>query len=501
MRRIVCLLPVFISLFLSSCGGGGDSNVAATAPVPLVAPGSPAASPTSPAAPVAGSIAPPVLPLSGYPGDPVSCTVAGQKLWLDAYMADQYFWSANRPAPNSAAANADAYFRSQLFVPTDRYSFSQELAQFTQFFSEGTRTGYGYSLAFADSTQTKLQIRTVEPLSPVAAAGLQRGDTILSIDGFSPSNVASGSLTAVTTSGITRSFSIQTVAGTTRSFNVVSRNFVLSPVLNDSVLTAATGAKVGYVAYQDFTSSSLTALGAAFNRFRSAGVTELIVDLRYNGGGSVTVARALASMIGGAALEGKVFAKIRFNAQNRASDFDYAFVSTRASLPALPLEGLTRVFFITSPGTASASELVVNSLYPFKRVVTIGGTTFGKPFGFQPRSACDTVYNAVNFETFNAADSGRFTSGLPANCSVADDLNKALGDPTEKRIAAALGYVQSESCPAAAAKPAFIDLQATKLNDSVGDINRAQAATSSVATPRFMEPAFGELNRPRMIAD
>ena len=348
----------------------------------------------------------------------------------------------------------------------------------------------------------------VEPLSPAAAAGLQRGDTVLSIDGFSPANIVNGSLTSVTTSGVARIFTLENAAGVSRTVRVVSRLYLLSPVLTDKVLTAASGAKVGYLAYQEFSTQSLPALGAAFNRFRAAGVTELIVDLRYNGGGSVTVARALASMMGGSDLAGKIFASIRFNAQNTASDFDYPFVSTTASLPALPLDGLAQVVFITSPNTASASELVVNSLYPFKKVVTIGAATFGKPFGFQPRSACNTVYNAVNFESFNAAGAGRYTSGLAATCSVPDDLSKALGDPAEKRIAAALGYIQTKACPAVADTAG--DLLASSqisqsgkngINSVVAKETHSRTATITIAKLKNLEPAFGEVNPPRMIAD
>ncbi len=492
MNRSICLAVVLSGLLLSSCGGGGGtSDVAssvAAAQVPATTVVAPSLSPTLPIAPTGSS---------GYPGDAASCSVATQKRWLDDYMNDQYFWSKSRPLANASAATVDDYFQSQLFVPTDRYSYSQELAAFDQFFTGGTRTGYGYSLAFADESQGRLQVRIVEPLGPAAAAGLQRGDTVLSIDGFSPANVVNGSLTNVVTAGVRRVFNVENSAGAQRTLTMVSRNFILSPVLTDKVLTAANGAKVGYLVYQEFTDRSLQALGASFNRFRTAGVSELIVDLRYNGGGSVSVARTLASMIGGTVLDGKIFVSIRYNAQNNASDFDYAFTSSSAVLPAAPLEGLSKVVFITSPNTASASELVINALFPFKKVVTIGAPTFGKPYGFQPRSSCDTVFNAVNFETFNALGAGRYTNGLPVTCGVADDLSKTLGDPAERRTAAALGYIQTNTCPAINAV-AGSELQAKRREAS--DVQDSLTKTPA-GRRRTSEPAFGEVRQPGMFTD
>ncbi len=262
MKKLSCSFALAFCTLLAACGGGGGGDGGAAA-------GSAAPAPNATPDPVAG-----------YPGEPLSCSVADQRSWLNAYMADQYFWNTNLAAPNVSATSLDAYFTSLLFTPTDRYSFTQDSAQFTQFFAEGTRTGFGYSLAFADATQTKLQVRSVEPAGPAAAAGLKRGDTVLSIDGLGPASIARGELKAVSTSGITRTFSLEDPSGTPRAMTMVSRNFPLASVLNDKVFTAATGAKVGYLAYQEFAPSSLAALGAAFGRFRVAGVTELIVDLR-----------------------------------------------------------------------------------------------------------------------------------------------------------------------------------------------------------------------------
>jgi carboxyl-terminal processing protease len=416
--RILLLVALLCSGLLSACGGGGGGGSDASS-----------SAATSQA--------------------PASCSVADQRLWLRSYMNDQYFFYANQGTPDEAATSMDAYFQSLLYKPTDRYSFTQPTAQFTQFFSEGQSTGYGYSLAFSDAAQTVFKVRYVEPASPVAAAGLLRGETVQLIDGYTAAQVAAGALPAVTTAGVPRNFTVVNASGVTRTFTVNSADYALTPVPINTVFSvpAAGGgtAKVGYLLYQQFISGSSAALGTAMNNFRTAGITELIVDMRYNGGGSTTVARNLASMIGGSALDGQAFAQFRFNDKQAANNFTFAF--TNAGLPAAPLDGLPRLIFITSPSTASASEILINSLKPFRKVVQVGGTTFGKPYAFQPRDACGTTYNAVNLDTVNAAGVGGFTSGLVPTCVVPDDLTHALGDPAEGRLAEALGYVRTGACP------------------------------------------------------
>ncbi len=420
-----------------------------------------------------GTTAPPVAA-------PASCSVEDQRAWQRNYMSDQYFWYANLGTPNESAASIDAYFQSLLYKPIDRYSYTQSTAQYTQFFSEGSQTGYGYSLAYADASATVLKVRYVEPASPVALAGLRRGETIVSIDGYTPAQVVAGALPTVTTAGVPRSFTVSNASTGTRSFTVNSAEYPLTPVPTNTVFTVPSAGggtrKVGYLLYQQFISGSSAALGTAFNNFRTAGITELVVDLRYNGGGSTGVARSLASMIGGSGLAGQTFAQFRFNDKYSANNFSYPF--TVDGLPAAPLEGLTRVMFITSSSTASASEVVINSLKPFKTVVQVGATTFGKPYAFQPREACGTTYSAVNLDTVNAAGVGGFTSGLAATCNVPDDLDHALGDQAEGRLAAALSYVTTGACPVASTRD----------------------APASLGT-RAPETAFGETIRPQMRID
>ena len=303
---------------------------------------------------------------------------------------------------------------------------------------------------WADVAQTQLRVRLVEPRSPVAAAGLRRGDRVLGIDGLGPRAIAQGGLPAVTLPGVARRFIVMGTDGQQREFTAVSANFALSPVSQAKVIEwpAAQGTvKVAYMAYHEFIIASEGDLDRAFAQFNAAGATELVLDLRYNGGGSVLMARGLASMMGGARLEGETFADIRFNSRNTGRDFIMPLTVNPGILPGPVFRGLTRVFVITSSSTASASELVINALRPFMPVVLVGGTTFGKPYGFQPRTACGLTYSAVNFETLNARGQGRYVAGFTPDCQVPDDLDHELGDPSEARLAAALHHMRFGTCP------------------------------------------------------
>lgn len=413
MKRLALLL---LAALLQACGGGGGD----TAPPPTAE----------------------------------ACTVANQRQSLRDFMQEQYYWYADMPVPDERAATMDAYFQSMLVRPLDRFSYSQRTEDYRQVFTEGRRVGYGYTLAWADMARTQLRVRNVEPLSPAARAGLARGDRIQSIDGYAPADIAAGLLPAVTTPGVPRTFNVVTAAGQWKLLTAASEEYLLSPVAATKVFEVpgpAGGARVGYLAYHQFVTYSGERLRAAFVEFAQAGVGELILDLRYNGGGSVNVSRELASLVGGAATASKLYAFLRFNDKQAGSTQRLLFDMPDATAGTALGEGLRRVFVITGGGTASASELVINGLQPFVDVVLVGEPTYGKPYGFVPYELCGTTYQAVQFETLNAEGVGGFTSGFPPTCAVADDLDHQLGDPAEARIRTALNYAATGSCGAAAA--------------------------------------------------
>jgi carboxyl-terminal processing protease len=409
-----------IALLLQACGGGGSSAVAPAAP------------------PVA---------------DAAACPVPDQRASLRSFLDDQYFWYANLAAPDERAASMDAYFQSMLYRPTDRYSFTQPSVAFNQVFTDGRRIGYGYTTVWADAGHTIMRVRNVEPRSPVALAGLARGDIVVSIDGYTPDAIAGGQAGPVTAAGIERTFVVRNAAGVQRVLRVQSAEYPLTPVATVATLDAVRdGApvKVGYLAYSQFVQYSSFDLYNAFVQFAQAGVGELILDMRYNGGGSVAVSRDLASMIGGDRTGNLLYAYLRFNDKNRGMNTSVVLNTSVPGGTPFPMPGgVPRLIVIGSGSTASASELIINGLRPFMPVVLVGETTYGKPYGFIPRDNCGTIYNAVQFTTVNSLNQGHYDTGFTPDCPVADDLDHQLGDPAEARIRAALGYIETGRCPAA----------------------------------------------------
>lgn len=376
------------------------------------------------------------------------CDVESQKSWLRDYMLDRYYWSGTSPNPEPAAyATVSDYLDALRFpgdatVPRDRWSYIQDTASYSQFFGAGQTLGYGLQVNGRE-LQLPLRARYVEPQSPAALAGITRGDTIVSVNGRSSADIiAANDFTSLSPAkaGDVITVVLSSAAGT-RSVVLTAAVYNLVPVSTTQVLTLADGRKAGYLFLKDFVSQAEAPLAQALAEFGKAGATELILDLRYNGGGLVSTASILASLIGGSADNGRVFATLNFNARNAGSNSTYLFNANAVS-------PFTRAVVLTGVRTCSASELVVNGLKPHMNVVTIGAASCGKPFGFVPRESCGSTYSAVNFESFNSAGQGRYYDGIAATCSVAEDFTLPLGSPAEKLTAAAVDYIVNGACPA-----------------------------------------------------
>jgi hypothetical protein len=187
-------------------------------------------------------------------------------------------------------------------------------------------------------------------------------------------------------------------------------------------------------------------------------VNDLVLDMRYNGGGYLAIASELAYMIAGPdATKGKIFEQLVANDKTKPRAPGAFLSAATGFVPAqikpgtvLPYLGLKRVTVLTTPGTCSASESVINSLRGIDvEVNLIGGETCGKPYAFVPASNCGTTYFSIQVQGTNNKGFGDYADGFKPTCNVADDLGHAMGDPAESLLATALSYRANGVCPAA----------------------------------------------------
>ena len=226
---------------------------------------------------------------------------------------------------------------------------------------------------------------------------------------------------------------------------------VRSPVLQNTVLSSG-GKKIGYLVFTDHIATAEAPLVAAFKQFQQNGIDELVLDLRYNGGGYLYIANELAAMIGGKKVSNQIFEQLQFNdkhPEKTNSNVDYFYDTDYNNTP-LPQLNLPRVFVLIGANTCSASESVINSLSPWMEVILIGGQTCGKPYGFIQQNNCSTAYFAIQFSGVNAIGKADYINGFTPRCQVADDLEHELGNQSESRLSAALAYARTGSCPAQA---------------------------------------------------
>ncbi|MCV6606581.1 MAG: S41 family peptidase, partial [Campylobacterales bacterium] len=177
----------------------------------------------------------------------------------------------------------------------------------------------------------------------------------------------------------------------------------------------------------------------AFTFFKTNNIDDLIIDLRYNPGGSVTTASILLDKIAGHN-DGKLQMTLKWNNNFSKFNEEYHFENDENSL------NLKRVFFLTTSNTASASELVINALKPYMDVVIIGDNTSGKPVGMAGRKHQGLIYWLINFSIYNSQNNGDYFYGLYPNCSVSDSYEYSRTDKRDPLLSKALHYVDNDNC-------------------------------------------------------
>jgi len=379
----------------------------------------------------------------------------------------------------------------------DQYHFTYASDVWQQLNQAGVSTGYGVYWAIIESVPPReLRVAYTEPNSPAVLANLARGVEILEIDDIDMinNNTRAGvdALNAglfPSTEGEQHRFLVRDVeTGNTRTVAMISANITSVPVQNVTTIVTPSG-KVGYLLFNAHIQTAETGLIDAVTELSGAGIADLVLDLRYNGGGILPLASELSYMIAGpTATAGKNFETLTFNDKHPTinpvtgqtitpSPFyntSLGFSVTRGQ--ALPGLNLSRVFILSTARTCSASESIINGLRGIDvEVILIGSTTCGKPYGFYPMGNCGTTYFTIQTKMVNDKYYGDYSDGFsPANtlgtvgevipgCSVADDFLHALGDSQEGLLAAALAYRDSGQCPIPTGK--MLTLKGINKND------------------------------------
>lgn len=389
---------------------------------------------------------------------PASCSVSDQKNWLVSYLDDAYFWALQSPRPDPAGFDdLDAFFDARLYdgrdpaFPSDRWSGWSSTESFQRFYGDGATMGYGVAVAGLeldrDGTRP-LYVRYVEPASPAALAGVSRGDEVLALNGRATSEiVAADDFAALTASNEGDALELRLRrAGLERTVTLRAAVFTLAPVQGVQVRTTPGGRKLGYLMVKDMISQAQPGLETAFARFRSEGVQDIVLDLRYNGGGLVSVGGRLASYLAGPDRAGRTYATLRHSAAQSARNQRFAFERLTGTV------SLPRVLVLAGRRTCSAAEQVVNGLRGVGMTVElIGEATCGKPVGFVPTTVCARAWSIVNFESVNEAGDGRYWDGFEPSCAVAEDFDAPMDDAGDALFAAAQARADGAACPSLAA--------------------------------------------------
>lgn len=431
---------------LAGCGGGDGGGSASggstAAPTPT-----PSATPT--------------------PTGSAACTLRARQDWAAAQLREWYLFPETLPTsldPGSYG-NLDDYVDALTATARaqnkDRhFTYVTSIAEENAYYDSGSSAGYGFRLAL--DAGGRLFVTEAFEGTPALGGGVDRGTEIVGI-GTSAASVRTvaaivqaGGAEALndafgpSDAGVSRLFRVRAPDGTQRDVTLVQADYSLAPVSSRYGVKIIDdgGRRVGYINLRTFISTADQALRDGFAQLRAAGVTQVIVDLRYNGGGLVSTAGLMGDLLGGNRSSSEVFSYTTFRPEKSAEN------DTRFFAPQPQSIAPTKIAFIGTQGTASASELVINAFTPYlhANAALIGTNTYGKPVGqiARDQAACDDRLRLVAFATQNAARQGAYYTGLApfmeATCQAADDLSYPLGDPREASVRQALDYLAGRTC-------------------------------------------------------
>ena len=413
-----------------------------------------------------------------------------EKLWLRSYSNDTYLWYDEIPDVDPAPYGIVEYFdllKTSALTPSgklkDEFHFSMSTEEWNARSTSGASFGFGLNIAINQGAgiDRTITVTYTDPNTPATQQNIARGAMILTIDGVDVATANDQASIDTLNNGLfpdnegqQTTFVIKDLgASENREVVMTAQTIVSDPVPLVSTFNA-NGSKVGYVVFNDHIATAEKGLFDAFNQLENEAIDELVIDLRYNGGGYLAIASELGYMVAGNQTNNKIFENTIFNDKypsvnpitgralsptpfyRETVGLNTSYIGAGVDLPTL---NLSRIFVLTSGGTCSASEAFINGLRGIDvDVIQIGTTTCGKPYGFYPADNCGTTYFTVQFKGENHQGFGDYADGFsPAmnpmldteisGCPVNDDLAHALGDTDEGMLSAAVYYLENGRCP------------------------------------------------------
>jgi len=413
---------------------------------------------------------------SGESGTEFDCSLQGQKAYVASIMSNYYLWYDRVPEVDYAAAHSPEDLLQQMtYTELDHWSGMQRQAERTQFFDQGRFQGLGYTLG--QDAAGGLRISWVHQGSAAGRAGLDRGALIIGVNGRPIEDLTSAELGNELSQDVVV-HRVQELDGTVHDVALRQGDVEITSVKSVTILPSAHG-PVGYLMFTTFVRPGEQELEDAFAQFRAAGIRELVIDLRYNGGGLLSTAALLGSLIdaGGA---GKPLILETYN------DLHPEMNRERLMFEAAQAVDVPRVVFLVTGRTASASEQVINGLKPYLDVQVVGSRTLGKPVGADSWTHCDYAIAPITFHSLNADGAGDYFNGIEHVCEVSDDLLHRLGDPDEAQLHAALRLLDDQPCVDAADTPESASFPAA---DGAGSSPGLRpTALRSSSPPRTLPP-------------
>jgi C-terminal processing protease CtpA/Prc len=382
----------------------------------------------------------------GQVAEPTSCDFDSQQQFIYDVMTDTYLWYDEVPSVSLSNFSTLEATLDALKAPKDRFSYIASSDSHSNFFNDGTYEGYGIKLV-ANEAANAYEVAFVYEDSPAGSAGINRTDKITAFNGSTASelidNAGLGPLLDDLALGDPLVLNI-THNNDTRTEQTLRKALVtMNTILTAERIETEAQQSIGYIGISSFIDATSNDFSNAINEITASPIDELVLDLRYNGGGRLLSSRDVASYIGGEQTEDFNYSKTIHNDKYSDSNLSYPFKTFSNAL------GLSRVYVLTSAATCSASELLINSLSPFIDVVKIGTTSCGKPVGMYGAEFCNNIILPLQFSIANHYNEGDYFEGLVPDCLAEDDLGANFADTNEKMLSTAIYHMNNNVCPIA----------------------------------------------------